>query len=299
MIKYRGDADRIIENDGRKIYCFNSRSGDNLDQKTVDSFGEEWTAFNQFDGEEIERIGSEYFDIMSKQMCGADKVALDVGCGSGRWTIYASKRFKFVEGIDPSKAVIIADKNTSKLNNVRITQAGVDEIPFHNDSFDFVFSLGVLHHIPDTAAAIKKCVEKLKPKGYILLYLYYALENRGFFYKLLFNASSLLRFFISKSPSQLKKFICDLIAYLIYMPLVFLASLLKRFKIKNWKKVPLSYYVGKSTFVIRNDALDRFGTPLEQRFTKEEISKMMQDAGLTQIVFSEQTPYWHVIGKKE
>ena len=50
---------------------------------------------------------------------------------------------------------------------------------------------------------------------------------------------------------------------------------------------------------MQNDALDRFGTPLEQRFTKKEIEKMMIDCGLTEIVFSAQTPYWHAIGKKK
>jgi hypothetical protein len=68
---------------------------------------------------------------------------------------------------------------------------------------------------------------------------------------------------------------------------------------KKWgDKIPLSYYGNKSFNVIRNDALDRFGTPLEQRFSKVQIESMMQKAGLTDIKFSNNQPYWHVIGRK-
>ncbi len=49
---------------------------------------------------------------------------------------------------------------------------------------------------------------------------------------------------------------------------------------------------------MRNDALDRFGTPLEQRFTREAISDMMKNAGLHDVKFSEAAPYWHAVGHK-
>ena len=68
---------------------------------------------------------------------------------------------------------------------------------------------------------------------------------------------------------------------------------------KEWyKKLPLSVYANFSLSVIRNDALDRFGTPLEQRFSKEEIEKMMLACGLEQIIFSDGHPYWHAVGHK-
>ena len=66
----------------------------------------------------------------------------------------------------------------------------------------------------------------------------------------------------------------------------------------SYKNLPLSYYSDKSFNIIKNDALDRFGTPLEQRFTKVEIEEMMKNAGLTNICFSDNEPYWHVKAKK-
>jgi hypothetical protein len=67
---------------------------------------------------------------------------------------------------------------------------------------------------------------------------------------------------------------------------------------KLGSKIPLSYYSNKSLNVIRNDALDRFGTPLEQRFSKKQIIQMMENSGLHDITFSNNEPYWHVVGRK-
>ena len=64
------------------------------------------------------------------------------------------------------------------------------------------------------------------------------------------------------------------------------------------EKVPLQGYERQSFYVIRNDSLDRFGTPLEQRFSRKEMESMMMEAGLTEIKFSENIPYWHATGKK-
>jgi hypothetical protein len=63
-------------------------------------------------------------------------------------------------------------------------------------------------------------------------------------------------------------------------------------------KIPLSSYKDKSFNIIRNDSLDRFGTKLEHRFSKDEIIDMMTKCGLTDIVVSPNMPYWHAIGKK-
>lgn len=100
-------------------------------------------------------------------------------------------------------------------------------------------------------------------------------------------------------PSFFKKLSCELIAILIYMPVILTGRFLKWIGLKKIaNKMPLSGYHKRSFFVIRNDALDRFGTRLEQRFSKKEIISMMQIAGLGEIVVSENFPYWHAIGKK-
>ncbi len=299
MITYAHPILKIISQNEISINSFMSANEQNLDKKTVDSFGDEWNSFHSFGDEEIKKIGDEYFDIVTENQLNKNSIVLDVGCGSGRWSKYVSSKAKFVEAVDPSNAVFTAAKITKGIDNIRITQAGVSNIPFANNSFDFVFSLGVLHHIPNTQQAMQSCVEKLKSGGYFLVYLYYRFDNKSGLFKMLFGVSNVFRLAISKMPHGLKKLCCNMIAAIVYFPLAKFSSLIKNiFGEKMQQKIPLFYYANKSFYIMKNDALDRFGTPLEQRFTKSEIEKMMQNCGLEEIIFSAQTPYWHAIGKK-
>ena len=303
MIPYNKKENLIIESGSISIYSFISKSeqNDNIDWETVESFGDEWTKFNNFSQDEIQLIGDEYFDIVSEEMLTEDMMVLDVGCGTGRWSKYVSTRCKYIEAIDPSHAVLSASKLLSDLNNVRITQAEVGDLPFDDESFDFVFSLGVLHHIPNTAQAMKDAVAKLKSNGYFLVYLYYSLDNRGPGFKSLFLISDWIRNFVYRLPPKMKRIACDVLAVFLYMPFIFLAKLVNLlFPNRTWyRKIPLSSYFNKSFNVIRNDSLDRFGTKLEQRFSQAQIREMMKHAGLDDIVFSKKEPYWHAVGRKE
>lgn len=302
MVEYSRVPLEIIDKKDLQINSFIDKSkSENIDWETVHSFGEEWTKFSSFTKNEIESIGQEYFDIVPLTILNKKGKVLDVGCGTGRWTKYICKKVGFVEAIDPSKAVISASKLLKGEENVRITMAEVSNLPFEKASFDLVFSLGVLHHIPDTKKAIIDCVEMVKPGGYFLVYLYYSLDNRGSLYKFLYWISDLIRNIISKLPKTVKKITCDLIAFTIYVPLIFFAKIIKNLLPNGevlYKKLPLAYYVGKSLKVVKNDALDRFGTPLEQRFSKAEIKAMLKEAGLNDITFSSNAPFWHAIGKK-
>ena len=194
-----------------------------------------------------------------------------------------------------SAAALLQDEE-----NVRISQASTDNMPFPDNSFDFVFSIGVLHHIPDTKTAMRKCIEKVKPGGHFFVYLYYNFENRGVLFRLIFHASDIVRSIVRQLPTFWKKIVCDLFAVILYLPLVGLSKLLSALCLERIvKHIPLSYYADKSMNIIRNDSLDRFGTPLEKRFSRDQIRQMMTACGLHNIVFSEKEPYWHAIGQKQ
>lgn len=303
MIPYNSTPKHTIEQSSTPVVSFLKQKKEQqfVDSETIDSFGEEWQRFYQFEAAELERIGQEYFDIVSEEMLNKDSKVLDIGCGSGRWSKYVSSRAGFVEAIDPSEAVLVATEVLKGVDNVRITQAGIDEIPFEDNSFDFAFCLGVLHHLPNTAEALKKCVDKVKPNGYFLTYLYYSLDNRGMAYRMIFKASNLIRQVVSRLPFRLKAVVCDVLAVILYMPFVVLGRVLSRIPLlkRVVPMLPLSYYRDKSFYIIRNDALDRFGTPLEKRYSKAEIQVMMEEAGLTDIQFSKNAPYWHGVGRKK
>ena len=298
MIDYNSNVYAKMKVGNDEIFDFTVSDDSNLDEKTVQSFGEEWSKFDDFSAQELNVTGAEYFDVLPVDF-PLNAIVLDVGCGTGRWSKYLAEKVEFIEAIDPSDAVLSAYKLLKNNKNVRITKASVETIPFKDETFDLVFSLGVLHHIPNTFDAMKKCVEKVKPGGYFLVYLYYSLDNRGVFYKFLFQCSNLVRLVISKLPTKLKQFTCNLIAVFVYYPFISISRFLFAIGLKKLaNKIPLAYYRNKSWNIVKNDSLDRFGTPLEQRFSKIEIEKMMLDSGLTDIVFSPKNPYWHAIGRK-
>jgi SAM-dependent methyltransferase len=172
--------------------------------------------------------------------------------------------------------------------------ASVDAIPLADGSADFGYSLGVLHHVPDTEQGIKECARKLKPGAPLLIYLYYAFDNRPAWFRIIWRISDLARRLISALPFAIRSPLCDLIAALVYWPLARASKLLERLG-ADVGHFPLSAYRGRSFYSMRTDALDRFGTLLEKRFTRREIGCMMETAGLERIVFSE-SPCWCALG---
>ncbi len=283
---------------GKEINIFDT-AGINIDEKVVNDFGEEWLKFNEFTEKDLKKTGDEYFDIIDEKIINKETYAIDIGCGTGRWSKYLSGAAGFIEAVDPSQAIFAAAKQLSGIENVRLTKASIETLPFKDETFDFAMSVGVLHHIPDTMKALKDCVKKLKPGGYFYVYLYYNMDNRGSLFKALFYVSDAMRKTISALPPTLKRFVCDVLAVCVYTPIILVVKFLLFIGFtKLALKLPLSAYHNKSFFIIRNDSLDRFGTRLEQRFSAKQVKEMMENAGLSDVKISPNTPYYHAIGKK-
>jgi SAM-dependent methyltransferase len=271
----------------------------NIDHKTVESFGDEWLRFDQSGMSEVEakKVFEEYFRIFPWSVIPPEAEGFDMGCGSGRWARFMAPLVGRLHCIDPSAAIEVAKSTLSAFHNVVYHKAAVDDPGISEGSQDFGYSLGVLHHIPDTAAAIKSCVSLLKPGAPLLLYLYYAFDNRPVWFRTLWRVSDSGRKVIYRLPPGLKHFVANVIAAIVYWPLARLSGLLERLNIPV-HGVPLSYYRNHTFYTMCTDARDRFGTPLEQRFSRQQITSMMKDAGLTRIKISESAPYWCVVGLK-
>lgn len=192
---------------------------------------------------------------------------------------------------------MVAKANLGGVANVSFLNASVGALPIEDGSLDFAYSLGVLHHVPDTAAAVAEVAAKLKKGAPFLIYLYYAFDNRGFAYRALWRFSDGIRRVVSRLPHGLRYLVSQTIAAFVYWPLARTALLLERLHVLPgaW---PLAYYRDKPFYVLRTDALDRFGTRLEQRFTRDEIRSMLADVGFVDICFSDRPPYWCAIGIK-
>ncbi len=177
----------------------------NVDNSVVSDFGVEWSRFQQNDNisDELYHIfRTQYFKIFPWDSLPESAVGADVGCGSGRWGKYVAERVGHLHFVDASeKALEVARTNLGERKNVDFHLATVDALPFDDNALDFIYSLGVLHHVPDTAAAIKSLVQKAKPGAPILLYLYYAFDNRPLWYRLIWRVSGVFLKLISRMPS--------------------------------------------------------------------------------------------------
>jgi ubiquinone/menaquinone biosynthesis C-methylase UbiE len=274
----------------------------NVDPDVTAGFGHEWSTFRQ-DGRELssadrQAIFQSYFDIFPWHELPANPTGIDVGCGSGRWSVMVAPRVGHLHLLDASAdALAVARQNLADATNVTFHLASVDNIPVGDNSLDFAFSLGVLHHVPDTLAALRSVAAKLKSGAPLLVYLYYALDNRAWWYRAIWRLSNLLRKVISRLSPGKRLVVSQIIAVIAYWPLARSAAIVERLGYSP-AAIPLAFYRNRAFYVMRTDAYDRFCTSLEQRFTRREIEQMLTGAGFGNIRFSDTVPYWCAVGTK-
>jgi ubiquinone/menaquinone biosynthesis C-methylase UbiE len=260
----------------------------NIHVKTVEGFGQEWSHFDQteWDAGEHRALFDNYFgDFPFDEL--RDAQGFDLGCGSGRWAALIAPRVSKLHCIDAAlQALEVARRRLAGVANVEFHLASVDQMPLPDESQDFGYSLGVLHHIPDTQGAMDACVRKLRKGAPFLVYLYYSFDNRPWWFKAVWKSSDLLRLGISRMPFAARRRITTAIAAMLYLPLARAARVLEQQGL-NVEGFPLSAYRDRTFYAMKTDALDRFGTRLEQRFSKREIAEMMERSGLRDVVFND------------
>lgn len=271
----------------------------NADQPTLEAFDAKWG--NRWkgrpDAEHDRRIFAAFFSLFPfEELKGAE--GFDLGCGVGRHAEMVAPLVGKIHCIDPSpNAIAAARAALAGQDNAEFHLADVDHIPLADGSQDFGFSMGVLHHVPDTEAALKRCVAKLKPGAPFLLYLYYRFDDRPWWFKTVWKASDVGRRMICRLPLRARKWATDAIAVGVYWPLSRLALLAERSG-ADVANLPLSFYRQTPMGGLKVSSYDRLATPLEQRFTRPEIEGLMKRSGLTSIRFQEHEPYWVALGRK-
>lgn len=271
-----------------------------IEADTIKSFGDEWRFFDQTKLMEKEHsyLFDRYFHIFPWNELSNNSEGFDMGCGSGRWASLASKKIGKLNCIDPSlDAINVAKKNVKHLSNISFFHASVFDNPLPYNSQDFGYCLGVLHHIENTQEALSECVKFLKDGAPFLVYIYYNFDNRPKWYRMLWKISDPFRIIISKLKSKPKLMVTNFIALTVYWPIAKLSLFIENLglNVDSWI---LSSYRKASFYTMKTDARDRFGTPLEIRFSRNEIELMMKSAGLRDIKFSNEFPFWCAVGRK-
>jgi len=253
------------------------------------TFGREWTQFSQILPEH-ERLFSGYFDLIDVDEL-KDKRICDLGCGMGRWSYFLHDKCKEIILVDFSEAIFEARKNLSQADNAVFFMANIKNLPFREMFADLIFSLGVLHHLPTPALDEVRALKKFAPK--LLIYLYYALDNRPYYFRILLQLATGIRKLCApiKSPS-IRNIFTWLGALIFYYPFLILGFLLRPFGLSMY--VPLyEGYHDCGIDQIRQDVYDRFFTGIEQRVSQKEILELKDT--FSNITISEKMPYWHFV----
>lgn len=273
----------------------------NFDPATREAFSDQWARFEKHVDERDEDnkiVFDRFFHHFPWDRLPVNAQGFDMGCGRGRFLKFTAPRVGHMDAVDVSDiAIAQAKKRNQSLTNVDYHVASVGDAPLRAGHYDFGYSFGVLMCVPDTQGAIQSCADLLKPGGHFCLYMYYALENRPGWYRALWRLSDYMRIGICKLPKGLGFFITDSIAALVYWPLARLAARAEKMgaNVHHW---PLSDYRHSAFARMRGTSRDRFGTPLEKRFTRADMTQMMVGAGFENIRVYDGAPYWCLYGQK-
>ena len=144
------------------------------EENYANSFGFQWAKYAKT---QLDHESSQISETAFRRRTGyrpedlSGKLVLDVGCGMGRFAEVATRWGAHVVGVDLSLAAEVAARNLENRQAI-IFQADVFKLPFAPRSFDYIYSIGVLHHTPDCEQAFKVLPDLLKPGGRIAVWLY-------------------------------------------------------------------------------------------------------------------------------
>jgi SAM-dependent methyltransferase len=208
------------------------------------------------------------------------KLVLDVGCGMGRFAEVATRWGAHVVGIDLSLASEVAAENLAD-RDATIFQADVFQLPFASDSFDFIYSIGVLHHTPNCEKAVKVLPKLLKPGGRIAVWLYSA-------YNPWYRMSDVYRKVTRRMSSKLLHKLCYAV-----IPLYGVHLVLRKIPLIGkpasgalaWL-IPMSFNKDPSWRVL--DTFDWYSPWYQSKHTYEEVFRWLESCGLEDLRVIEQ-----------
>jgi SAM-dependent methyltransferase len=254
-------------------------------RETARSFGYEWQAFSEM-LPDYESNFRWYFERFAPEAF-AGALVLDAGCGTGRHTFYMARSgAREVVAMDFSQAIEVAAQNNRENENTHFVQADIYHPPFPPRTFDFLYSLGVLHHLPDPERGFQALLPLLREGGFLNIYLYWNLEGEPRWRRAALSGVTQVRRLTTRLPHALLKKLSWLIAVGFEVGLVTPARYLERFPATRRlaDRVPLGHYRKYSFRVLYTDQFDRFSAPIENRYSRAQVAAWFERAHLADVV---------------
>lgn len=264
----------------------------------LDSWGYQWLTFSDF----APQMESEFADIMQpfdpEEFAGSR--VLDAGCGNGRFTrACAAFGPRAVIGVDRSRSVAAARTNTADLSSAVILQGDILSLPFPPASFDHVFCIGVLHHLPDPREGFLALARLLKPGAKISIWVYAQEGNEliiRFFEPVRKRMSSKLPWGATKLLSALSAVALWLLVTVIYFPARALwPAVYERLPMHDY----LWYIYSLGFYTLYHTAFDKLSPELCAFLSHDDLCAWFATAGLSEVVMSHRNGNsWRAQGRR-
>jgi len=241
-------------------------------RQTQSRFGYEWIQFDDYACDNF----SEFIKPLSEGFFSG-KLGLDVGCGAGRHIKGASQLGAEVIGVDLSQAVDAAYQNNVTSNNVHIVQADAYHLPFKSETFDFIYSLGVLHHMPAPEKAYHQLPTYLKSKGSLFVWLYAYMPR-----KVLLELLRIVSQKLSNKNIHRMAWLCNMVDYGIVINSYKLLSKLPLIGriVDRFAPLRVIEYAGHGYQISLTDWYDRLSAPITNYYRQEKMQEWLDNSPL-------------------